>query len=284
MKPARILAGRRESALLALPSVQRMTEILAQRCREESWIRTSVASLERFRALSGFREIDELEALCTRARTDVGIAERSLAEFARALHGYSGSQIAALAMGPKIWFRLNGVMVPWRPLTEEPTAPLLNTSRQQGPEQFILLALIGSGLRMAELLRLRVGDVGSLDSEGLLIPDIAADPLAVQHRPRLGKQGERITFLTFQARQALLAMQHASPPGELDRPLIELSGGTMSLRQSILHARRRSQALISTGSNVNVALCRATGDFFRSWGLPGSRFEGTDDLNIEEFF
>jgi hypothetical protein len=283
MKPARILAGRRERTLLALPSIQRMTEILSERCREESWIRTSVASLERFRALSGFREPDELEALCTRAQTDVSIAEQALAEFARALHGYGGSQIAALAMGPKIWFRLNGVMVPWRSLTEEPIAPP-NTSTQQGPDHFILLALIGSGLRMAELLRLRVGDVGSLDSEGSLIPDIAADPLAVQHRPRIGKQGERITFLTFQARQALLALHHTSEPGPLDRPLIELSGGTMSLRQGILHARRRNQALITTGSNVNVALCRATGDFFRSWGLPGSRFEGTDDLNIEEFF
>src|SRR5262249_26020347 len=119
---------------------------------------------------------------------------------------------------------------------------------------------------------------------GMLIPDIAADPLAVQHRPRLGKQGERITFLTFQARQALLTLHRASTQNTLETPLIELSGGTMSLRQSILRARRRNHALIHAGSNVNVALCRATGDFFRSWGLPGSHFEGTDDLNIEEFF
>ncbi|HTK06139.1 MAG TPA: hypothetical protein VL485_03140 [Ktedonobacteraceae bacterium] len=282
MKPARILAGRRESELLTLPSVQRMTEILARRCREESWIRTTVASLERFRALSGFRELRDLEALCSQAQNDVSIAEQALNDFACTLRGYSGSQISGLAMGPKIWFRLNGVMVPWRPLTEEPVP---QKQEQQGPEQFILLALIGSGLRMAELLRLRVGDIGSLDSEGMLIPDSAADPLAVQHRPRLGKQGERITFLTFQARQALLAWLASTPAqSTLDTPLIEISGGTMSLRQSILRARRRNQALISAGSNVNVALCRATGDFFRSWGLPGSRFEGVDDLNIEEFF
>jgi hypothetical protein len=68
-----------------------------------------------------------------------------------------------------------------------------------------------------------------------------------------------------------------------DTPLVAISNGTMSLRQNIRSARRRSQALIGTGSNFNVALCRATGDFFRTWGLPGSRFEGQDDLNIEEF-
>ena len=68
----------------------------------------------------------------------------------------------------------------------------------------ILLSLIGSGLRLAELLRLRIGDIGSLDSEGRLIPDIEADPLAVQFTPRRGKQVERITFLTYQARSALL--------------------------------------------------------------------------------
>ena len=43
------------------------------------------------------------------------------------------------------------------------------------------------------------------------------------------------------------------------------------------------QILIQAGSDTNVALCRATGDFFREWGLPGSRFVGVDDLNIEEF-
>ncbi len=282
MKPARILAGRRESELLTLPSVQHMTEILARRCREESWIRTSVASLERFRTFTGIRDLEEL---CAQAQADPTIAEQALAEFALALRGYTASQISGLAMGAKLWFRLNGVPVSWRPLVEKSGGGDL--SEQQSLEQFILLALIGSGLRLSELLRLRIGDVGSLDNEGLLIPDIEADPLAVQHTPRVGKQSECITFLTFQAREALLAL-HAAMLAQhqtvtLDTPLVALSGGTMSLRQSIHRARRRSQALITTGSNVNVALCRATGDFFRTWGLPGSRFEGTDDLNIGEF-
>ena len=47
--PATALAGRRERSLLELPSVARMAAILAERCREPSWVRTLVASLDRSR-------------------------------------------------------------------------------------------------------------------------------------------------------------------------------------------------------------------------------------------
>ncbi len=154
-------------------------------------------------------------------------------------------------------------------------------------EHVILLALIGSGLRLPELLRLRLGDVGSLDSEGRLIPDLEADPLAVQFIPHRGKRVQRITFLTYQARQALLALRDLSPtaeqPLDLTMPLIARSDGSKASRASIDQARQRSRSLIRACSDVNVTLCRATGDFFREWGLPGSRFEGPEDLNIEEY-
>ena len=153
-----------------------------------------------------------------------------------------------------------------------------------------MLALIGSGLQLAELLRLRVGDVGSLDGEGRLVPDIAADPLAVQYTPRRGKQGERITFLTYSTRQALLAawqqgtiQQDAAQPIDLNAPLIAQRDGSKATVASVARARQRSKSLIRAGSDVNVTLCRATGDFFREWGLPGSRFEGPEDINIEDY-
>jgi len=38
-------------------------------------------------------------------------------------------------------------------------------------------------------------------------------------------------------------------------------------------ARESSAALIEAGNQVNVTLCRATGDFFRAWGMPGARFD-----------
>ncbi len=284
MKATRVLAGRREGELLAFPSVRRVTDILSQRCREESWVRTSVATLERFRNMTGFAD---LEMLREQALALPEVAEQALASFAAALAGYTESQISALAMGAKIWFRLNGVNVPWRPLGGISAPPVLAATDQQGIERVILLALIGSGLRLAELLRLRIGDVGSLDAEGRLIPDIEADPLAVQHTPRLGKQVERITFLTYQARQALLtSLRHRAEAGhalDLDAPLLAQSDGSRVTVESVERARNRSRALIRAGNEVNVTLCRTTGDFFREWGLPGSRFIGPEELPMEEY-
>ena len=217
-------------------------------------------------------------------------------------HAPTESQVAALAMGPKIWFRVNGVAIPWRPLleskandgsrtTEEGGAvlppPASRLPTVEGPEGLILLALIGSGLYRAELLRLRLGDVGSLDAEGRLVPDIEAEPLAVQYTPRRGRQGTRITFLTYQARQALLAdvarRTAAGQPTGPDAPLVVCGGGSGSRASGIARARRRSASLIHAGNAVNVELCLATGNFFRAWGLPGSRFVGPEELNIEEY-
>lgn len=293
MNATRILAGRREGELLAFPSVRRMADILAARCREPSWVRTSIASLERFRAMTGHTD---LELLLAQARATPLVAEQSLASFATALAGYTEGQVSALAMGAKIWFRLNGVNVPWRPLPGVSSAPALSTADQQGTERVILLALIGSGLGLAELLRLRVGDVGSLDAEGRLIPDIEADPLAVQHIPRRGRQEERITFLTYSTRQALLAAMQQSTlprdsphpieligPIDLNAPLITQRDGSKATLASVAKARQKSKSLIRACSDVNVSLCRATGDFFRVWGLPGSRFEGPEDINIEDY-
>ena len=284
MNARQVLAGRREGELLIFPSVQRMANILSERCREPSWVRTSVASLDRFRTMTGQ---SDLEALLQQAASEPAVAEQALVAFASALAGSTESQVSGLAMGAKIWFRLNGVAVPWRPLAGVASPPALPPISQQGVEHVILLALIGSGLRLAELLRLRLGDVGSLDSEGHLIPDIEADPLAVQFTPRRGKQTQRITFLTYQARQALLASLEqstaAGKPLDLAIPLVAQSDGSKVTSASVKQARRRSRSLIRATSETNVALCRATGDFFREWGLPGSRFEGPEELNIEEY-
>ncbi len=284
MNATRILAGRREGDLLSFPSVRRMTDILSQRCRETSWVRTSVASLERFRALTGYSDLEELR---DRAIAEPVLAEQALARFAAALSDYTDIQVSGLAMGAKICFRLNGIAVPWRPLGGTISAELLSTTGSQSAERVILLSLIGSGLRLAELLRLGIGDIGSLDSEGCLIPDIEADPLAVQYTPRRGKQVERITFLTYQARSALLESLKRSHSDRdslrLDAPLITQADGSPVTAASVSRARQRSQSLIHAGNEVNVTLCRTTGDFFREWGLPGSRFVGPEELPMEEY-
>ena len=138
MNATKILAGRREGELLAFPSVRRMADILSLRCREASWVRTSVASLERFRAMTGHTD---LELLLEEAKADPALAERALVSFASALAGYTDGQVSALAMGAKIWFRLNGVDVPWRPLPGIASAPILSTADQQGTERVILAGL-----------------------------------------------------------------------------------------------------------------------------------------------
>jgi hypothetical protein len=282
MSAADALAGRRERALLTWPSVRRMAELLAARCREPSWVRTSVASLERFRTLTGH---NDLEVLLERDRAEPA-AERALGAFASALAGATASQVAGLAMGPKIWFRVNGVMVPWRPLPGVLAPPPLTGAEPAALDRLVLLALIGSGLHLAELLRLRVGDVGSLDMAGRVIPEVDAEPLAVQHTPRRGRAGERLTFLTYQARQVLLAdlTRRANAGQSIGReaPLLARRDGSAATRASVARARRLNAALIRSGNAINVELCRTTGDFFRAWGLPGSRFVGPEELDIEE--
>lgn len=80
--PARALAGRREAALLELPSVRRMAGILALRTRGPSWVRNLVAGLDRARLLTGE---PDLEALLAAARDDPAVARRWLGALARAL-------------------------------------------------------------------------------------------------------------------------------------------------------------------------------------------------------
>jgi hypothetical protein len=272
--PARALSGRRELALLGVPSVRRMAEVLAERCREPSWVRTLVAGVDRFRLLTG---VPDLEELLEAARREHAVADRSLAALAHALDGRADTAVAGLAMGPKVWFRVGGVPVAWRPLPAAATAPRLPPAGVPDPvERIVLLAPIGSGLHLAELLRLRVGDAGSLDEHGCLLPDPVAEPLAVRYQQRRGRSAERITFLSLPAREAVLEhLDHRRRAG-LDigpaAPLVAGPDGGPASRATVAAARRRANAMIHTASNLNVELCRKTGEFFRTWGLPGSRF------------
>ena len=274
--PAAALAGRRERSLLESPSVARMAAVLAERCRESSWVRTLVASLDRFRSLGGH---EDLEALLAAARADPGVGDRTLVSFARALDGQPDAAVAGLAMGAKIWFRLNGVPVAWRPLPAAAEARRLPEAGMADPaERVLVLAPIGSGLHLAELLRVRVGDLGSLDADGGLLPDPEAEPLAVRYSQRRGRSAERITFLTFSARTAVLEHLERRRRDGLDTgpeaPLVAGPDGRPAGRSEVARARRRSNAIIRAGSNLNVDLCRKTGEFFREWGEPGSRFAG----------
>ena len=273
--PARALAGRREQALLEVPSVGRMAGVLAERCREPSWVRALVASLDRFRRLTGN---EDLEALLAAARADPAVADQSLVAFAHALDGHPDAAVAGLAMGPKVWFRLAGVPVPWRPLPAAVAARRLpEAGLPDTADRVLVLAPIGSGLQLAELLRLRVGDLGSLNADGGLVPDPEAEPMAVRYQQRTaGRRVERITFLSFAARAAVLDDLERRRTAGIDAgpsaPLVAGPDGGPASPTAVARARRRANAIIRAGSNLNVDLCRKTGEFFREWGLPGSRY------------
>src|SRR2546422_4732674 len=150
--PADTLAGRREAALLGFASVRRMADTLAARCRAASWVRTSIASLERFRVMTGNQD---LEALLERSLLDVTEAARALQAFARALTSYADAQVAALAIGPKLWFRLNGVAVTRRPLTAGGAPPPPAGADPPAGDPRVALAPAGGGPRPARPLRPR---------------------------------------------------------------------------------------------------------------------------------
>lgn len=82
---------------------------------------------------------------------------------------------------------LNGMAVAWRPLSQAGSRTPLVPAQRRTLDRLVLLALAGSGLHLAELLRLRIGDVGSINEEGQIIPDVEAEPLAVRYMPRRGK-------------------------------------------------------------------------------------------------
>jgi hypothetical protein len=112
-----------------------------------------------------------------------------------------------------------------------------------------------------------------------VLADLGAEPLAVAFQQRQGKVADRLTFLSWPARQAVLddvaGRRREGLPVGPDAPLVAGPDGGPATYATVASARRRSGALIQAGSRLNVELCRTTGDFFRSWGLPGSRFEST---------
>ncbi len=271
------LSGRREAALLSEPSVARMAELLAVRCREPVWVRTCVVTLDRFAELAA---PEGLGRLLEAARQDPSVAEEALRVFARRLPPCTDTQLSALCIGPKVWLRISGVPVAWRAVADAPEAITrtagLGRGRPDDPGRLVMLAMINSGLSAEEVLSLRIGDVGSIDSGGLLVPDRHADPMAVGYTPAGGSPDQRLlTFLNFEARVALATSWAARVlAGEAlsdDAPLVAAPDGSPGA-DAVRRARSRHEALIEAGNDLNVFMCRMTGDFFREWGMPGSRF------------
>ena len=266
------LAGRKELALLAEPSAARVAAVLGVRCRNPApWIRAAAGTLGRFAAeVAG----GDLAGLLGRGRADPAVAERSLTELARRHPGCTASQLSALQFGPKLWWRLGGVAVPWRPpaATVPDVLPMPGAaaagSAGERDLRLLMLALLGTGLTVDELFGVRVRDAGALDVAGAVVPDLDAEPLALSYLPAGGDRA-LLTFLPFEARAALHARLRGRRPDGGERLLLP-DVARPAAREAVA---ARSAALIGAGNDVNVTLCRATGDFFRTWGMPGARFD-----------
>ena len=273
------LVGRREVALLDDPSVLATARLLARVCRSPAhWVRAAVGTLDRFA-----REVaaGELSDLLLAGREDPAVASRSLERLALRHDGLTGSQLAALAFGPKLWWTANGVPLTHRPLAESRRGHRVDPVPLPGKQtdadvRLLLLSVIGSGATQAELLKVRVQDAGSLDAEGVIRPDLAAEPLAVSYQPE--DDGPRwITFLSYEARAALLQrLAVRSPEPTLSDPLLLPHAAAEAAGVA---ATQTGTSLIAAGNDVNVTLCRTTGDFFRSWGMPGARFDARQQVN-----
>jgi hypothetical protein len=139
---------------------------------------------------------------------------------------------------------------------------------------------------VAELLRLKVGDLGSLDADARVVSDLDAEPFAVHFEPGRRPTTDRLTFLSFAARAAVLEhlaeRRRRGRPIDDGAPLLAGTDGQPLGRAAVARARQRANAIIRAGSNVNVELCRTTGEFFREWGLPGSRFEPSEPSEPSE--
>lgn len=271
------LTGRRELALLDEPSVLAVGVLLTRRCRDpQPWVRAAVTTLDRFgREVAG----GDLSGLLERGHTDARVATASLDALARRHDGLGAAQLALLGFGPRLWWTVGGVDVPWRPLPGGmPGQVPLPGARSDPDVRLLLLALIGTGATLTELIGVRVRDAGRLDAAGRLVPDLDAEPLAVSYRPD-GPGPSRVTFLSYDARRALQErIASRGEPGP-DEPLLLPAGG---LQRAAAAADRLSGSLIEAGNDVNVLLCRTTGEFFRTWGLPGARYDArTHDLTEE---
>ena len=282
------LSGRRELVLLDDPSVLATATLLARRCRRpDPWVRAAVGTLDRFR-----REVahDDLPAVLAAGRSDPAVAADSLQQLAHRHDGLTGGQLASLAFGPVLWWTAGGVDVAWRPLSDAVGHLPLPGRQTDADVRLLLLAVIGSGATEAELLGVRVRDVGRPTADGTIVADLQAEPLAVAYRDGAGPDeapAEHLTFLSHEARDALHDRLSRRGPVGPDDPLLLPAGVVEAASQT---ARDTATALIGAGNDVNVAMCRATGDFFRTWGMPGARFiesspasDSTDRTQTQEY-
>lgn len=262
----RSLKNRREIVMLEQPTVMAVAKVLAERVRKpDVWIRSAISTLDRFS-----REVcnGDLDAALRDAKADPLVAEMLLQKYLFLHEDLTSVQLASLLFGPKLWWTINGVDVPWSSdYTESKRTHIANNTRQDyDPKaRLLMLSLIGTGLTYDEVGTIRVKDAGSLDANGVIVPNIASDPLALEFDT---EEGRRVTFLGEEARSALVQLIKERNVSDDDLLFAEKE----DIERVAKIAAARGRDTIETVQSVNVTLCKVVGDFFRVWGIPGSNF------------
>jgi hypothetical protein len=268
----RVLKNRRELALLDLPSVMRVGEVLAQRVRRpDVWIRNAVTTIDRFS-----REVcdGDLEGTLEVCQQDPMSAELLLENYRRLHADLTNIQMAALLFGPKLWLAFNGVEYVWdEGYAERPRVHVANSAKGDFDPaiRLFMLSLIGTGLNFDELSKIRIKDAGSLDSSGNLVPNLRSNPLALEFDT---EEGRRITFFGEEARASLMESLEGRDFSD-DDPLIAPSESFDELRAA---AEARGKSTIASNSRVDRVLCSTVGGFFLKWGIPGRNFYAENGL------
>jgi hypothetical protein len=272
----RSLKNRREIILLEDPTVLKMASVLAERVRKpDVWIRSAVTTLDRFS-----REVcdGDLSQALAAGQEDPFTAEVLLQKYLYLHQDLTSIQTAALLFGPKLWWTINNVQIPWS--SRYLTSPKFHIANSKNGDfnpttRLLMLSLLGTGLTFEEVASIKVKDAGSLDSDGRLVPNIESDPLAMEYDT---SEGRRITFLGEEARSSLVTLIKERAPKAED-PLFAKWEDFENFKNK---ADIRGKALIETVNDVNVTLCKTVGDFFLEWGIPGRNFYKENGLPTPE--
>jgi hypothetical protein len=272
----RSLKNRREIVMLEDPTVLTVASILAERMRKpDVWIRNAVTTLDRFS-----REVcdGDLGQALAAGQRDPFTAEVLLQKYLYLHQDLTSIQTAALMFGPKLWFTMNNVQIPWSSrFLAGPKFHIANSKKGDfnPTTRLLMLSLLGTGLTFEEVASIRVKDAGSLDSVGNLVPNLESDPLALEYETA---EGRRITFLGEEARASLVTVikERNVQPDDL------LFAEKKDFEDFKTKADIRGKALIETVNDVNVTLCKTVGDFFLEWGIPGRKFYKENGLPTPE--
>lgn len=274
----RALQNRREITLLEDKSLMKVASVLAERTRKpDFWIRSAITTLDRFA-----REVcnSDLESALVSAQKDPLIAELMIEKFLTLHSDLTNVQLASLLFGPKLWFTLNGVDIPWSVyLSSKEQVHIANSKeRDFNPAvRLLMLSLVGTGLTFEEIATIKVKDAGSLDRTGKIVSNHLSSPLAIEFTT---PEGEFITFLGEEARAVLVEQlnERAIQPDDL------LFADKDQLEKFKERADARGKAIIETVNEVNVTLCKTVGDFFLKWGVPGANFYKENGLPQPNYY